>query len=528
MWQWLIRLLTRRPVAPAEQVEAGKTGDIGHESAVQLERPQELSAGADVEAERDSRVERGKRTEDNHDSDSPEERSGGFLSRATGVSAKSQPPVERRPLWLGVDYGTSMSKLVITDYGSVEGPRSFPVRSPDRDGGYGEYRIPSSLSLDSGTIRFGFEAESHAHAAEAVYRSVKMLCAYPHRFYGDAAPLPPGLDARDLATLFVGHLIQLGAQAATRYAKRLGTEPSFGITLGVPMAQLDDVELHRVFVGIAREAFNLKDTVDLLESISVENALDALAVVRKELEGNDPPEPRDWVRSEAEAALFWAHSSPEISEGRYACVDVGAGTTSASWFHISATLIGTELVKDRLSFYGAACAPPGCDAVDAVLAKHFGLPSRAEVRGQEGEMLQRLSDSGRGAITEVLDEIARVFGKASGEAYKKQESRKAWSQIGRVFFLGGGSKIEEIRDRLVEQRREWLMPHPIAEPGVPADLVEEDGEELREDSTFLLVAYGLSRRLADVPDTFPPSEVDDFKPEYGEKTRLGHEDLYAN
>ena len=532
MWKWLARLMARMRLLPAKRVEVTEkqreSGDITHESTPRLERADESSANTDVGEVRPPGVKQGIAARDQHDSDKLSERPGGFLSLATDVPAETQPLVERRSLWMGVDYGTSMSKLVITDYDFRDGTRSFPVRPQDVDGGHGDYRIPSTLSLDSGTIRFGIEAESHADTAEGVYRSMKMLCAYPARFYGDTAPLPTGLDARDLATLFVGHLIQLGEQAATRYAKGLGAEPSFGITLGVPMAQLDDEDLHRMFVGIAREAFNLRDKVDLLASVSIDSAIDALSVVRKELEGNDPPEPRDWVRSEAEAALYWAHGSPEIPEGRYACVDVGAGTTSASWFHISGKQYGDDFVKDRLSFYGAACAPPGCDAVGKVLADDLGLSSRAEVREREGEMLAGLSDAGMGALGDVLSEFAGVFGKASREAFKKEESYSKWRDVGRVFFLGGGSKIAVVRDRLIKQRQEWLMASPVAEPGVPADLVEEDGEELRDDPTFLLVAYGLSRRLADVPDTFRPSEVPDFKPTHGEKTRLSHEELYGN
>ena len=528
MFQWLVRLLTRRRAVPAKGTEAPEpirgAKDTGGMPETGSEHPSDSPAAADIEVVRNSGAEE-ESAEDQQRSVSRQKQPGGFLSVEIDDSTKSQPAAKQRGLWLGVDYGTSMSKLVITDYDFVDGTRSFPVR-PDVEEGIGEYRIPSILALDSGTIHFGNQAEARAHSAEGVYRSMKMLCAYPDHFYGDTAPLPSGLDARDLATLFVGHLVQVGEQAAVRYANRLGMEPSFGITLGVPMAQLDDEVLHRRFVGIAREAFNLKDKLDLCAGVSPDDAIEALEDVRKELEGHDPLEPRDWVRSEAEAALFWAHTSPEIPEGRYACVDVGAGTTSASWFHISGTTVGDDFVKDRMSFYGAACAPPGCDKVDAVLADELCLASHAEVRGREVEMLTQLSDSGVQATRDVLNEIASVFGRASAEAFKKEKSYRAWSQRCRVFFLGGGSKIDEIRHRLIEQKRDWLKPSPVATPGVPADLVEEDGRALQEDPTFLLVAYGLSRRLADVPDTFRPSEVGDFKPEFGEKRRLRHEDAY--
>lgn len=190
--------------------------------------------------------------------------------------------------------------------------------------------------------------------------------------------------------------------------------------------------------------------------------------------------------------------------------------------------MGDDVVKDRLSFYGAACAPPGCDALDAVIADDLGLAARAAARGKESESLPRLSDDGTNEAAEVLAQMAKVFGKASGEAYEKQQSYAAWRGIGHIFFLGGGGKIDAVRERVIRQRDIWLKPSPVADPGVPADLSEEDGTELREDPTFLLVAYGLARRLADVPDTFRPSEISDLKPVLGERERVRQEDLYSD
>lgn len=455
--------------------------------------------------------------------DSHSRRSGNFLSRRTPDAR----PSETRQLRLGVDYGTSRSKLVITDYGAIPRERSFVVRPPREFTAEGDFRIPSTVSVDQGTIHFGFAAEECADRADAVYRSLKMLCAYPDHFYGDHAEMPPNLNARDLATLYVGHLIQLGQQAASRYSDRLGVQWSMGVTLGVPMAQLDDDDLARLFVSIAREAFSLKDSIDLLDGVASASAADALMTVRKELSASSPEEPRDWVRSEAEAALFWAYRSPEIPEGRYACIDVGAGTTSASWFHLSAVKSGDDLMKERLSFYGAECEPPACDAIDDVLADHLELSTRAEARGREMELLERLSDPGTTAVDQVLDEIAKVFGTASAAAFKKQMSVMAWRKIGRVFFLGGGSKIDVVRQRLVVQKEEWLSQEPLAEPGMPTDLTEENGDELHVDPTFLLVAYGLSRRLAEVPDSFRPGQISDYQPRPPTRDLPSRDDLYS-
>ena len=430
-----------------------------------------------------------------------------------------------RELRLGVDYGTSMSKLVLTDYGAPDGERSFVVRP---DASAGDYRIPSSVCIVPPSLRFGTDAEE-ADSGATVYRSLKMLCAYPGGFFGDQVPLSYGLDARALATLYVGHLINIGRAAARRYATRLNVEPSMSVTLGAPMAQLDSERLRQMFLGMAIEAFRLASRLDLQGDVPISDAKEALATVRRELAGTSPAEPRDWVRSEAEAALFWAHRSPEIESGRYACIDVGAGTTSASWFHISPSSVGETVVNDRLSFYGAACSPPACDAVGRVLAECVdGVHTLRDVRGREEEIIGALSTAGKARLDCVIGDIARVFGEASRLAFEKEKSTKAWRDVGRVFLLGGGTKLAEVRKRLVAQKGEWLQTDAIANPSVPPQLVEEGGTEFRGDPTFLLVAYGLAHRLGDVPPAFSPKQVVDFQPQPSVRQRISHTDLYSS
>ena len=453
---------------------------------------------------------------------------GQFLSRLPGrTERRKRVPV--RGLHLGIDYGTSRSKLVLTDYGAAGGERSFVVRPPSDLGGDGGYLIPSTVTVANESIKFGYLAEANSNGATA-YRSLKMLCAYPKQYFGDDVPLPPGLNARDLATLYVGHLVQLGQQSARRYASRFRAEPQFSMTMGAPMAQLDKPDLHAMFVEVARVAHRLTERLDLLHGVSARNARRVLADVRKELAGSETAEPRAWVRSEAEAALFWAHKSPDIDDGRYACVDVGAGTTSASWFHIVARRRGGVMLREQLSFYGAACNPPACDAIDAALAEQtLDIATVADVREQETQLIETLSSEQMISVNDVLTEITSVFGSASGEAFHKEKSLIAWrNSRAQIFFLGGGSKIEAVRNKLIALKVDWLSSDPEAEPGIPLDLTEEDGSELREDPTFLLVAYGLARRLGDVPDTFSPSQVEAFRRSYSTRERESSENLYSD
>lgn len=453
----------------------------------------------------------------------------GFLSRSEKYVAQGKRSRERN-LHLGIDYGTSSSKLVLTDYSAVGGELSFVVRPSEKNGGDGGFRIPSSVSVSENWLRFGFQAESSSDEM-VIYRSLKMMCAYPE-YHSDKILLPRRWSARDLVTLYVGHLIQLGQIAAERYANRFEMKPQVSLTMGAPMSFLDNPELSVMFVGIVREALWLSKVVDLLDKIAIDEARDLLSQARNAVSKSAIQEPRGWVRSEAEAALFWAYRSPEIDQGRYACVDVGAGTTSASWFHITAKLQRDVLMKERMVFYGTACNPPACDAIGRgllSLTTDVNDNDIAQIRGLESQIIEKLSTTQMESLDSVLNQIGLVFAKASQAAYRKDALLSHWTECGaRIFFLGGGSKIDVVRRKLVELKQDWLRLNPEADPGVPEDLKEQDGSRLRADPTFLLVAYGLARRLGDVPFTSSPSELDDFKPEFGTHMPIETEHLYSD
>lgn len=417
-----------------------------------------------------------------------------------------------------------MSKLVLSDFDYREGDKSFPVRIPKGREGADEYRIPSTVAIVDSLLHFGFEAELRADSSNCVYRSLKMRFAHPDEYYGVAHKLPSGFCAKDLATLYVGFLIQVGWRAAKEYADKDGEDISFGATMGAPMAQLDDTHTQRKYLDVVREAFELREEINLLEPVKQLDAEHALRKVRERLSRRPLVEPRDWVRSEAEAALFWAYNSPDTPEGRYASVDIGAGTTSASWFHISVERMGTDLGKSRMSFFSSSCAPPGCDAIDSQIAKHHNLHTFADARGRENELLQTLPDL---ETAEVMESLGLVFKRASEEAFHKEKSELAWKNKCRVFFLGGGSKIDTLKQKLIKGRKHWLTNEPAADPGKPSDLGEQNGDDLEADLTFLLVAYGLARRSGDAPDIAKPSDLSPYEPYKSSKALPRHEDLYT-
>src|SRR5437867_3137930 len=125
----------------------------------------------------------------------------------------------RRRLHLGIDYGTSTSKIVVRDFGAPGGEIACVA------GFQGGYRFPSSVAIVGDKLFLGCTPENPDLRGAQWFHSVKMRVAGTCKgdvgryFYGPISKLPNGLTARDLAALTVWWLISEGNRVATAMAK---------------------------------------------------------------------------------------------------------------------------------------------------------------------------------------------------------------------------------------------------------------------------------------------------------------------
>src|SRR5205814_1044207 len=173
---------------------------------------------------------------------------------------------------------------------------------------------------DSGVLLFGWSAYRRIESnAARSYLSLKVRVAFPEHFHAHATPLPANLNAEDLSVLMVAYLLQRGADVVDTYVTRLRATPILSVTLGVPMSQLDHADLRLRFLEVARCAFDILKArrANLREGITVEDAIEVVRAARGAIAQKPTPDPKNWVRSEAAAALVWAFRSPQIGRGRY-------------------------------------------------------------------------------------------------------------------------------------------------------------------------------------------------------------------
>jgi hypothetical protein len=420
-----------------------------------------------------------------------------------------------RVVRLGIDYGTSFSKVVFRDYGAPGGEKAYVIQYK------GGFRTPSAVGVEDEEFIFG--TDPHENDGTTWYQSVKMRVAgevksdYGRYYRGALNALPEGFTAKHLATLTVWFLISEGKRALLEHIRQSSTGTAVvGFSLGMPMSFYDDPSLRAAFLEIARVAWEISRVLSATERVSFSEARTALRVGREEIEklgdlADD--EIRDWVRTEAEAALWWPFQSPSVSEGPYAQIDIGAGTTNIAIFRIVPRHTATGWVKESLSFFGAVSPPVGMDAVDQALAEWRGeAPENSlAMRGRERRLLHgRMGEHlVYGVVKQLREAYRQTLLRAFTTHLQSRSERDSWHHH-KVFFLGGGSEVDEI----VKQLR--MSPLPGDESTVlETAWQEKPGDLFMANQTgvtgnvvpHVAVAYGLSSLAAEIPTSETPSET---------------------
>ena len=435
------------------------------------------------------------------------------------------PASPKRRVHLGIDYGTSSSKIVLRDYGAPGGEAAFVVL---RDG---SFRIPSRVCVTANELIFGDDRRSAEDCD--IYESLKMRVAVEvtgnqKYYFGPATGLPDGYSAHDLAVLTMWFLISEGHRGTAEYLKGRMEGVSIGMTMGIPMAFFKEQRLKASFLAIAKQAWALYRSEGTIGSVLLLEK--AHRLLQKHRNASETPTPeyevREWIRSEAEAAMWWPFQSPAIASGPYAKVDIGAGTTHASLFRI----IEKNGVKTGLAFFGAVSVSIGMDAVDSAIAESQKLGGDClSLRGLE-EGILRTDGKARGAMIPVKEDIYEAYRKAWIETYQKINETvaelSAW-RTHRVFVIGGGSLVSI----LVETNRVHpglRTPLELALLESPTDLGHIDNTKVsKNELPFVAVAYGLSNIGLSIPEAFTPDQIPPLPDKNERRLRLDRDDMYA-
>jgi hypothetical protein len=187
-------------------------------------------------------------------------------------------------------------------------------------------------------------------------------------------------------------------------------------------------------------------------------------------------------------------------------------------------------VPKKLAFFGAYSHAVGMDVLDEALARYKRLPDGEQLtlRGQENRILS--DEAAASAAKAEIERIARAFDRAWMDGFNKYRASTtevdAWRNGCRVFFIGGGSLVERLREavaRVPQSPNVRLFASTVEQP---PDLVLPRGAD-SESLPFLLVAYGLSALGLAIPEAHTPDEVPPIPDTEQRLRQLELDDIYA-
>lgn len=223
---------------------------------------------------------------------------------------------------------------------------------------------------------------------------------------------------------------------------------------------------------------------------------------------------KDWIRTEAEAALWWPFVSPAVGADPFAQIDIGAGTTNISIFRIVPQHSSMGWSKASVSFFAATSPPTGMDAIDKALTDWKGGKDVFKWRGLEDELL--FGTIGKQVISHEVRLIRNAYRQSINRAFsthlQRHAERYAW-ETHKIFFLGGGSHVDCLVKQLLISPLDDVTPLIRAELDVPPDLRLADGKNVpRMMFPHIAVAYGLSAFSAETPNVEAPGQTPPMGP----------------
>jgi hypothetical protein len=445
----------------------------------------------------------------------------------------------KRLINVGLDFGTSSSKVIWRD---VTGDRLTLLGFDNGTSGYPPICMPSSVKIAGDRIFFGSDAEENRDAGWLV-RSLKVCVACranavscrdcqpagdqkrPGEFVVTSQGQQP-LNADELAALLVGYTMGT-AKKRIQDSFRQARDADFTWNMSAPLDQYEFAKLRVSFERLAYQGSLVAG--DVTSGMRLREAVD---LVRENARRSMPS--RDdlpiSVVPEAIAAVHAYCQSPIAAHGLYALVDVGAGTTTVSFFRYH------DASSKSITCYSSCTDAVGADDLDraifaALVRNHrdLELMSAAErtavlhdVRTAKENLSSDLSLGGRYQLSqaEVLEAIRplafRIFGvyvAAFRKAYAKEKFSDRWKSL-TIMLVGGGSLVPLVTEAFGRAPHDMIERRRIQTLELPAGIRIDCGpQRLSVDDTALLsVAFGLSHPRVDIPDYWETKEVEPIGP----------------
>jgi len=416
------------------------------------------------------------------------------------ATAKGRPGglLRRRvDVLLGLDLGTSATKVMFTIPGSSEPPQ--PVKWPAPGGGQG-YLSPSLVGVDlMGRIVYGEAAHVLGAAHARVFRRSKMLVADRHargQFAdaGDWTGWNTALRETGLAPEVVtpravtaAYLAWVACHAVAEISRTISAEVGrVRVNVCVPFGQHEHAAARAAFTSAVAGAEALAAAPDALEG-------DARAVLERAEQACDTAQ---WSREhslwqlvpEAMASFVAVVKSRLARDGVYALYDIGEGTTDV-----------TVMEHVQRGPGNARQLYPGSRSIPKAVAWTEHQIEVRHLRGTRREVATRA----------VFDDWKAATDDVWRDAYATYRKEHHWvrEQV-RIYVAGGGSAIADFVARLDKAWTPSFGPYRVEPLPSPHDYQWETWAPF----VRMSVAYGLAHDLATMIEPVFPAAVGDRTP----------------
>ncbi|MGQ4808528.1 hypothetical protein NKDENANG_01911 [Candidatus Entotheonellaceae bacterium PAL068K] len=414
-----------------------------------------------------------------------------------------------RELTIGLDFGTSCTKVVLRDP-ALRTADAVPFEGlayPQNP-----YLLPTKIYID----REGCVSLQPPTAEGQVDADLKL-----DLMRADSSDVAPSANAAVYLGLVLREVKRWFAEAKGPIYQNM--KLIWWLNIGLPSRSYDNPDLCQVFRTVALAAWQL---ACYSGAITQERACQAVLQARQRINAQLPVEEDDihpdrvCELPEIIAEVAGYARSPRRREGMYLIVDVGASTLDISTF-----ILWQSEGEDTYAILTAEVEELG------VLKLHQWRLD--EVARLSKEWRDKLSGAGDGVtpIPELKDyifnpqqvelaEVDKIFQKncavlirlvVHATKHRRNPLAPAWERGLPVFISGGGAQMPLYREvlELAEERLNIMWAgFQEMEPEQPGDL-EAPGLEDR-DYHRLAVAYGLSFSSLDIGEITPPGAIPDI------------------
>ena len=432
---------------------------------------------------------------------------------------------EKRHIIMGLDFGTSSTKVL---YRELERQKVYPVEFKHAMRGYGNFMLPSIVSLVDDNSYFGTEPDSTSRVFLSLKRcmgcqanvfSNKSCPYYENRSncfsLTDKDDTEAHIPVKYMCAWYLGYVLKHAKQVIKRkYGEKYDIQLVYN--LGIPIDHYQNQQCKKLF----------SDTFAVAERLS-EKMRDGLPfselceMTREQFNHVDeiPKEQiRTYIFTETIAAVVSDVLDPSYeAEEKHAIIDVGAGTTDITVL----VLPGLEARKGPQKFcvYHAQTFPIGADDIDQKILDR--LQKNDKTIGKRGSSLHAIriakQDVGTGdslkvilggksyslpngeygkIVDSIANDIYENYRHVWCKAYQKEKRERFWRGL-TLFRIGGGNRIDGISRRLgkslpLSDRSQEVILKKLT---LPEDLTTnpENGENWVKDNYDLFaIAYGLT------------------------------------